>query len=66
MNFREFVLTKLPDAYAYQSECGGGWCVDAVASPIGKPVTHITAGHRTEEQAWKRVAAMFGVRSVPR
>jgi len=65
MRFKEFVLTKLPDAYAYQSGYGGGWCIDAVPSPIGKPVTHITSGHSSEVSAWKRVAAMFGVTSVP-
>ena len=64
-SFKEYVLTKLPEAYAYQSESGGGWCIDAVTSPVNKPVTHLTAGHRTELSAWKRVARMFGVRSMP-
>lgn len=62
MSFKDYVLTKLPEAYAYESECGGGWCIDAVSSPVGKPVTHLTAGHRNELSAWKRIAQMFGMR----
>lgn len=65
MSFKDFVLTKLPDSYAYRSDSGGGWCIDAVSSPIGKPVTHLTFGHSSEERAWKKVAAMFGVRAIP-
>jgi hypothetical protein len=65
MKYKYFVLTKLPEAYAYQSENGGGWCIDALRLPGGRPVTHLTYGHRTEQSAWKKVAAMFGVKENP-
>ena len=62
MTAREWVLRILPEAWAYESDCGGGWCIDADFSLIEKPIPHLTYGHRCQQLAWNKAARMLGWR----
>ena len=57
-----WVQQLLPRAHAYNSKCGGGWCIDADTSPIGKPIPHLTFGNKDEGKAWTKAARILGWR----
>lgn len=66
MTAQEYVKSILPNAYAYESEYGGGWCIDADISPVkqdgtkGKPVPHLVSGYYRADLAWRRAARVLG------